>query len=126
MKLSWNKKFFLLVVGGISFMSLIAYFGGDCNVGKPDHGPIAVKSQKTTTAIAAQKPTEFTGQIVGGPQIVTGSPLIGYAVHVEELKGIVALYATQCPLLANGQRVIMGQTKSFPKSEWYTFIRYAE
>lgn len=68
---------------------------------------------------------EVSGQVVGGPQIVAGSPLIGYAVYIDELKGMVALNAEQCPPLSNGQRVVMHQRLA-PRSAWYTFLRYAE
>jgi hypothetical protein len=64
---------------------------------------------------------EVVGRVVGGPQIVTGSPLIGYAVYVEELKGMRALHATQCPLIESGQRVVMYQKDTL--SDWYTFLR---
>lgn len=67
---------------------------------------------------------EVVGTVVGGPQIVTGNPLIGYAVYVEELRGMVALSAEKCPPLANGQKVAMFQKDALGLSEWYTFIRY--
>ena len=83
------------------------------------------KSKEDTAQAAASdvKIKEVIGQVVGGPQIVTGSPLIGYAVYIQDTKSWGALHANGClPGLGNGQRVVMHQKDTL--GEWYTFLRY--
>lgn len=80
-------------------------------------------AQKRTESPRVIKVKEVVGHVVGGPQIVTGSPLIGYAVYVEGSKSWGALYANGCPpQLENGQRVVMYQKDTI--GDWYTFLRY--
>ncbi|AKM78545.1 MAG: hypothetical protein UY31_C0018G0005 [Candidatus Wolfebacteria bacterium GW2011_GWE1_48_7] len=83
------------------------------------------KNKEDTAQAAASdvKVKEVVGQVVGGAQIVSGSPLIGYAVYIEETKTWGALHANGCPpQLGNGSRVVMYQKGTL--GEWYTFLRY--
>ena len=86
------------------------------------------KSKKFVKQVQSEQPPvvkikEVIGQVVGGPQIVTGSPLIGYAVYIQDTKSWGALHANGClPGLGNGQRVVMHQKDTL--GEWYTFLRY--
>lgn len=113
---SFLKLFGALAVGLLAVAAVGSYFGGDCNIGHP-----AQAAPKEPRVI---KIKEVVGTVVGGPQIATGSGLIGYVVYVKELDGMVVLHARQCPQLGHGQRVVMFQSDPLELSEWYTFIRY--
>lgn len=82
------------------------------------------EAPREPTAPRVIKIERVVGQVVGAPQIVTGSALIGYTVYVEARKSMVALHAKQCPPLTNGQRVVMYQDGKL--SDWYTFLGMAE
>lgn len=88
------------------------------------------KKPTTQPVPGVAKTREVVGTVVGGPQIVSGNPLIGYAVRIEETKTWGALHADGCPpQLESGSHVVMYQGKKrvgILGSNWYIFLRYAQ